>query len=84
VTGTYTISVPGTGVADKGGIITDGTIEGSTFTLSSVNESYCFGPAGLVTDEITISGDCGDDVTITYEDPVTDATFTGDVECTLT
>lgn len=30
VTGTYTISVPGTGIADKGGEITDGTTDGST------------------------------------------------------
>jgi hypothetical protein len=82
VTGTYTISLPG---FSRGGTITDGTTDGITFTLSGVNESFCFGPDGnFVTDEIMISGECGDDVTIRYEDPLTDATFTGDVECILT
>jgi hypothetical protein len=83
VTGTYTFSAPDLSFVREG-VITEGTTDGQTYTLSGENESVCGAPpAGFPTviDEVTISGDCGDDVTITYEDPLTDATFTGDVDC---
>jgi hypothetical protein len=49
-----------------------------------VNLSVCGDSQGqTVVDEITISGDCGDGVTITYRDPLSVGTFTGDVDCTL-
>jgi hypothetical protein len=81
VTGTYTFSDP-VAPFTREGVITEGTTDGNTYTLSGENLSICGAP-GTVVDEITISGDCGDDVTITYEDPATVATFTGDVECTV-
>jgi hypothetical protein len=84
VTGTYTFSAPDV-FFTREGVITEGTTDGNTYTLSGENESvYGTGsPPQTVVDEITISGDCGDDVTIRYVDPATVATFTGDVECTL-
>jgi hypothetical protein len=78
VTGTYTVSTIG---FVREGVITEGTTDGNTYTLSGENVSVCGTP---VAGEITISGDCGDDVTITYEDPATVVTFEeGDVDCTL-
>jgi hypothetical protein len=62
-------------------VITEGSTDGSTYTL---NLSICgIGGGDPILGEVTIRGDCGDDVTITYEDPNTFATFTGDVDCTL-
>jgi hypothetical protein len=80
VSGTYTIdsSTPG---LDRDGTITDGTTDGSTFSLTGEGSSICF--AEPQTGEVTISGDCGDDVTITYEDTGASGTLTGDVDCTL-
>ena len=83
MTGTYTFSAIG---FVREGVITEGTTDGQTYTLSGENESVCGAPPfgfPTVIDEVTISGDCGDDVTITYEDPLTVATFTGDVDCAL-
>ena len=85
VTGTYTFSAPDLRFVREG-VITEGTTDGQTYTLSGENESVCGAPptgTQTVIDEVTISGDCGDDVTITYEDPLTVATFTGDVDCAL-
>jgi hypothetical protein len=81
VSGTYTITSPNSGIT-RDGTITDGTTDGSTFSLTGEGSSICF--AQPQTGEVTISGDCGDDVTITYEDTGASGTFTGDVECTLT
>jgi hypothetical protein len=84
VTGTYTFSFPDLeGVPfTREGVITEGTTDGSTYTLSGENIFVC--GSGLTFEgEVTISGDCGDDVTITYEDANSVATFTGDVDCTL-
>jgi hypothetical protein len=80
VSGTYTIdsSTPG---LDRDGTITDGTTDGSTFSLTGEGSSICF--AEPQTGEVTISGDCGDGVEIRYEDTGASGTFTGDVDCTL-
>ena len=80
VTGTYAISAPG--FEDFTGESTDGTTDGNTFTLSGVGEPPCL--PFVDPNDVTISGDCGDDVTITYEDLSAVGTFTGDVECILT
>jgi hypothetical protein len=83
VSGTYTIST-NTGFLRQG-TITDGTTDGNTYTLSGVNLAVCADNQGnLPVAPMTISGDCGDRVTITYRDPNTAGTFTGNVQCTLT
>jgi hypothetical protein len=51
-----------------------------TFSLTGEGQSLC--AFDIV--EVTMNGDCGDDVTITYDDPFASGTFTGDVDCTLT
>ena len=82
VSGTYTLtaSIPGPDVVVEG-VFTDGTTDGNTFTLSGEGDSLCL---PIVTPNlVTISGDCGDDVTMTYEDESAAGTFTGNVECTL-
>ena len=78
VSGTYTISTTN--------FLRQGTItDGNTYTLSGVNLAVCEDNQGNVpVAPITISGDCGDRVTITYRDPNTAGTFTGNVQCTLT
>ena len=83
VSGTYTIST-NTGFLQQGEI-TDGTTDGNTYTLSGVNLAICIDNQGnRPVAPITISGDCGDRVTITYRDPNAVGTFTGNVQCTLT
>ena len=76
VTGTVNLVTTG-----GGGIfilfITDGTTDGNTFSLSG-EDSFC--SPGETT---TVSGDCGTDVTVRWEEPLESSTFTGDVECTL-
>ena len=57
--------------------INDGTTDGNTFSLSGV--SFACGGA----EPVTISGDCGNDVIVSWEEPGGSGTFTGDVECTL-
>jgi hypothetical protein len=81
VSGTYTMSIEPIGFVSTGDL-TDGTTDGNTFTLSGEGNPFCspFVDPNLV----TISGDCGDDVTITYEDESAEGTLTGNVECTLT
>jgi hypothetical protein len=54
---------------------TGGTTDGNTFTVS--------GPNGVCVGAFTVSGDCGNDVMISYEDADGIGTYTGDVECTL-
>jgi hypothetical protein len=54
---------------------TGGTTDGNTFTVS--------GPNGVCVGVFTVSGDCGNDVMISYEDTDGIGTYTGDVECTL-
>jgi hypothetical protein len=64
VTGTYTFSAPDLRFVREG-VITEGTTDGQTYTLSGENESVCGAPPfgfPTVIDEVTISGDCGDDV----------------------
>ena len=53
-------------------------------SLSGEGLSVCApGPESHET-PVTISGNCGDGVGITYRDDFTTAAFTGNVECTLT
>jgi hypothetical protein len=54
---------------------TGGTTDGNTFSVS--------GAGGVCVGAFTVSGDCGNDVMISYEDTDGIGTFTGDVECTL-
>jgi hypothetical protein len=87
VSGTYALSVVfGDRVLTvEEGTFTDGSTDGSIFSLTGEGESMCPPPAGQSpAGEVTINGDCGDDVTINYEDPFTEGTVTGNVECTLT
>jgi hypothetical protein len=87
-TGTYTISITdnfGFRVIREG-TLTFGTTDGSTFSLSGVeNVGLCNDPEGnLPTDvAVGITGDCGDEVAILYSDFWTLLTLTGNVECTL-
>jgi hypothetical protein len=55
--------------------VTGGTTDGNTFSVS--------GTGGVCVGAFTVSGDCGNDVMISYEDTDGIGTFTGDVECTL-
>jgi hypothetical protein len=80
VTGTYTVTA--TGFEPFTGELTDGTTDGNTFTLSGMGDSVCI--PEVIPNLVTISGDCGDDVTVTYKDESAEGTFTGDVECILT
>jgi hypothetical protein len=87
VTGTFNLQFSGfDGVAvNADGTITDGTTDGNTFTLSGElpSQSICAPP--VEPNLVTISGDCGDDVTITYQDNEgANAQLIADVECTLT
>ena len=87
VTGTFNLQFSGfDGVmVDADGTITDGTTDGNTFTLSGElpGQTFCVPPAEP--NLVTISGDCGDDVTITYEDnEQANSQLIADVECTLT
>ena len=84
VSGTYTLTAPG---LDREGVLTDGTTDGSTYSLTGEGQSLCFDPVigpPPPTGEVTISGTCGDDVTINYDDVQASGPFTGDVECILT
>jgi hypothetical protein len=86
--GTYTLSVTdsmGTRVIREG-VFTVGTTDGSTYSFGGRdNLLLCNDFEGNLNFGISgISGDCGDDVTIIYSDETSLATFTGNVECTLT
>ena len=84
VSGTYTIGADGSPFRE--GVLTDGTTDGSTYSLTGEGQALCFDPVigpPPPTGEVTISGNCGDDVTINYDDVQASGPFTGDVECTL-
>jgi hypothetical protein len=86
VTGTFNLQfLGGDGMmVNVDGTFTDGTTDGNTFTLSGEHSVVlCLPPVDPIL--FTISGDCGDGVTISYEDNqgIT-AQFIADVECTLT
>jgi hypothetical protein len=53
------------------------------FTLSGTNQPVCSDQGVRLPVPMTLSGDCGEDVTITYRDPNKEGTLTGNVECTL-
>jgi hypothetical protein len=87
VTGTFNLQFSGfDGVTvNADGTFTDGTTDGNTFTLSGELPGQFFCVPNAEPNLVTISGDCGDDVTITYEDNEgANAQFIADVECTLT
>jgi hypothetical protein len=66
------------------GVLTDGTADGNTYTLSGTNQPVCPDDQGnRLPAPMTLNGDCGDGVRITYRDPNTEGTLTGNVECTL-
>jgi hypothetical protein len=85
VTGTFNLQFNGGGTpVNVDGTFTDGTTDGNTFTLSGEHSVIlCLPPVEPIL--FTVSGDCGDDVTISYEDNqgIT-SQFIADVECTLT
>jgi hypothetical protein len=83
VSGAYEITGTGPDNFIIDGTITDGISDGSIYSLTGEGESLC--PIPLSTVEITINGDCGDDVTINYEEPQASGVFPGsDVDCSLT
>jgi hypothetical protein len=55
--------------------VNGGTTDGNTFSIS--------GPIGICSGAFTISGDCGTDIMVSYEEDDASGTLTGDVECTL-
>jgi len=86
MSGNYILSIPigPDQTFDVEGVFTDGTTDGSTFSLTGEGEPICAAP-GAPDVEVIISGDCGDDVTITYQDSEGEnAQLIADVECTLT
>jgi hypothetical protein len=95
-TGTITISaqgaedgtVTGTVALTRSGFVgtvfsqvSGGTTDGNTFSLSGQDAGALF--CGLQVQTYTVSGDCGMNVMISYEQPDAIGTYTGDVECTL-
>ena len=86
VSGTYTLTAIRAHTDVFKGIFTFGSTDGDTFSLDFFSlpvgiEGLCGGVVG--TDMVEISGHCGDEVTIRYEDPFASGTFTGNVDCTL-
>ena len=79
VTGSFTISHPGIGFS-RTFTVTDGTTDGNTFSLSAQTDSLC---TPQVFELITVSGSCGTNVGIRYEDSSAIGTFTGTVDCAL-
>jgi hypothetical protein len=87
VTGIFNLQFSGfDGVTvNADGTITDGSTDGNTFTLSGELPGQFFCAPPVEPNLVTISGDCGDDVPITYEDNEgARAQLIADVECTLT
>ena len=88
--GTYTIYFTdnsGEPRVTREGVLAFGTTDGSTFSLSGVeNPGFCNDPDGVPPIDVAvgITGDCGDNVDILYSDFWTLLTLTGNVECTLT
>jgi hypothetical protein len=56
VTGTYTFSVPDANNFIRKGVITEGTTDGSTYTLSGENLGVCSSGGPSTVGETTISG----------------------------
>jgi hypothetical protein len=85
VSGTYTMTASGVFNFVTEGVFTDGTTDGSIFSLTGEGITICPDPDSP-TVEVTVSGDCGDDVTMVYREPqnLFQTTLTGNVECTLT
>ena len=80
VTGSVNIQTPGSNAAYP---VSGGTTDGNTFSLSGeISEELLCGTPGIP-DQFTVSGNCGNNVMITYEESESSATVTGDVECTL-
>jgi hypothetical protein len=80
VTGTVNIQTPGSNAAYP---ISGGSTDGNTFSLiGEISEELLCGTPGIA-DQFTVSGDCGNNVIISYEESDSSATVTGDVECTL-
>jgi hypothetical protein len=79
VTGNYTITHIGMVTQQRTGDISTADTDGNRYSINAENLGFC----SDLTGEITISGECGEDVIIRYEDPSAVGTFTGDVECTL-
>ncbi|HET6641246.1 MAG TPA: hypothetical protein VFG77_06550 [Nitrososphaeraceae archaeon] len=86
--GTYTLSITDTSGERtiREGVITFGTTDGNTYTFGGEGLAFCGDfEGGISVLPMSISGDCGDGVTVHYGDLNTgEITFTGDVECTLT
>ena len=80
-TGGESGTVTGTVILDEAIVvftlhITGGTTDGNTFSLSG-EDGRCNGGAFIV------SGNCGSDVTVSYEEDDALGNFGGEVECTL-
>jgi|RhiMethySRZTD1v2_1073278.scaffolds.fasta_scaffold00312_44 hypothetical protein len=60
--------------------VSGGTTDGNTFSLSGVTST---GAVCGAIQPFTVSGDCGTDVMISYEQPDLTSSFTGNVGCTL-
>jgi hypothetical protein len=71
--GVVAITIPGQGIIMT---VTDASTDGNTFSLSGVN-GFC------TTGTFTLSGDCGTDAMVNYEEPTASANIDADVECTL-
>jgi hypothetical protein len=54
--------------------VNGGTTDGNTFSIS--------GPIGICGGAFTISGDCGTDIMVSYEEDDASGSLTGDVACT--
>lgn len=79
ITGNYTITHIGMVTQQRTGELSAANTDGITYSINAENLGFCSDSVG----EITISGDCGDNVTIRYQDPSAIGTFTGNVECLL-
>jgi hypothetical protein len=86
--GTYTLSITDSSGERtiREGVITIASTDGITFELGGEGLAFCGDlEGGISVLPMSISGDCGDGVTIRYGDlNKGEITFTGDVVCTLT
>jgi hypothetical protein len=81
VTGTVALTRSGVPGGTFFSQVSGGTTDGNTFSLSGQDTGVLF--CGLAAQQYTVSGDCGMNVMISYEQPDAIGTYTGDVECTL-
>jgi hypothetical protein len=80
VMGSVNIQTPGSNAAYP---VSGGTTDGNTFSLNGeISEELLCGTPGIP-DQFTVSGDCGNNVMISYEESESSATVTGDVRCTV-